>query len=115
MQKGRKKHGLTFCACEKVDQTLFLPIFDAKSQRRKKVRLFAMQKAGKKHKSAFLYCKKAALAFCLPVNIPKSYVYCMPITPMLISTSCDFFHVFRFAKIQNICKMQTKVRRKYYI
>ncbi len=101
MQKGRKKHGLTFCACEKVDQTLFLPIFDAKSQRRKKVRLFALQKAGKKYKSAFLYCKKAALAFCLPVSIPKSYVYCMPITPMLISTSCDFFHVFRFAKIQN--------------
>lgn len=60
MQKGRKKHGLTFYACEKVDQTLFLPIFDAKSQRRKKVRLFAMQKAGKKHKSAFLYVQKGS-------------------------------------------------------
>jgi hypothetical protein len=115
MQKGRKKHGLTFCTCEKVDQTLFLPIFNAKSQRRKKVRLFALQKVGKKHKSAFLYCKKAALAFCLPVSIPKQYVYCMPITPICNKHPLWFFHVFRFAKIQNICKMQTKIRRKYYI
>jgi hypothetical protein len=58
--KSRKKHSLTFCAGEKVDQTLFLSIFDAKSQRRKKVRLFALQKAGKKHKSAFLCVQKGS-------------------------------------------------------
>ena len=111
LQKAGKKHGLTFCACEKVDQTLFLPIFMVKSQRRKKVRLFPCKKLEKNTSLSFCIAKRQTWHFAFPWAFRNSTFIACLLPRYVISTRCGIFMSFGLQKYKIFVKRKLKLEK----